>query len=55
MKSRYCYNTMTFARIGRRTTIAERFRRWAINREARRNAPDIMPVTWYYTPLSSRK
>ena len=32
-KSRYCYNTAVFKKIGRRLTLADRFRRWRNRRE----------------------
>lgn len=47
MKSRYCYCPMTSGRIGRRTTLIEKFRRWQIERQQRREQPDIFTITGY--------
>ena len=38
MKSRYCYCPMTAKRIGRRMTIADRFRSWIRDRRSRAEA-----------------
>ena len=51
MKSRYCYCPMTSKRIGRRVTLADRFRRWKKEWENRRNAPDVFMVTGYNAPV----
>lgn len=50
MKSRYCYCPMTAKRIGRRMTIAERFRRW---RKVRRDMREMVPYpfTDYGSPV----
>ena len=51
MTSRYVFCPMTAARIGRRMTIADRFRRWQRIRAERREAPDLYPVGNYYAPI----
>ena len=47
MKSRYCYCPMTAKRIGRRVTLAERFRLWM----RRREKPDLYMVTGFNAPV----
>lgn len=50
-KCRYCYSPAVIGRIGRRLTIADRFRRWRYRREN----PDLMIVTGYFPPVYPRK
>ncbi|MBO6093416.1 MAG: hypothetical protein J6P40_07330 [Oscillospiraceae bacterium] len=53
MKSRYCYNTCTAKRVGRRCGLVYRFRRWkAIRRQAK---PDLYPVTGFYPMIYPEK
>ena len=47
MKSRYCYCPMTAKRIGRRVTLADRFRKWRKQREQ----PDLFMVTGFNAPV----
>lgn len=51
MTSRYCYCPMTARRIGRRMTLADRFRRWQRIRRDRRRQPELFPVGNYYAPV----
>lgn len=55
MRSRYCYCPMAGKKLGRRVTLAERFHRWQKERDARRNAPDLLMVTGYYLPVNPGK
>ena len=47
MKSRYIYCPMTSNRLWQKVTIMDRIRRWKINREKRREKPDVFMVTGY--------
>ena len=47
MKSRYCYNPMTPRRIGRRVTLADKFRRWLRKKEQ----PDVFEIIGYCAPV----
>lgn len=49
MTSRYCYCPMTSKRLGRRVTIADRFRKWKANR--RRPKADLYMVTGFNAPV----
>lgn len=49
MKSRYCYNTCVFRKVGRRTTLLQQFRRWRYLRKQEK-AIDIYPVVGYSRP-----
>ena len=51
MKSRYIYCPMTAKRIGRRMTLADRFRRWQRIRRNNRMQPDQYQVGNYYAPV----
>ena len=55
MKSRYCYNPSINQKIGRRLTIAERFHRWKVLREERKNVPDVFTVTGFRHPIYPTK
>lgn len=55
MRSRYCYCPMAGKKLGRRITIADRFRKWKIEREALRNYPDVYMVTGYNAPVYPKK
>lgn len=55
MKSRYIYCPMTSKRIGRRVTLADRFRKWIYERKKRRNEPDVFMVTGFYPPVYPEK
>lgn len=46
MKSRYCYNTQVYRKIGRRVGLLTRLRRWARHEE-----PDLYPISGYYPPV----
>ena len=47
MTGRYVFTPAVVGKIGRRVTLADRFRAWKIHREERRNRPDIFTVTGY--------
>lgn len=49
MTSRYCYCPMTSKKLGRRVTLADRFRRWKAQR--RMPKPDVFPVTGFNAPV----
>lgn len=51
MTGRYCYCPMTAKRIGRRMTIADRFRSWQRKRRMAREEPDLFMVTGFYPPV----
>lgn len=51
MTGRYCYCPMTAKRIGRRMTLADRFRRWQRIRRNRKNGPDMFPISGYGAPV----
>ena len=51
MTCRYVFYPMTAKRIGRRMTIAERFRSWQRQRRLCKDTPDVYPVTGYYPPV----
>ena len=51
MTCRYVYCPMTAKRIGRRMTIADRFRRWQRIRRDRREMPDVYMAGNYYPPV----
>lgn len=51
MKSRYCYCPMTAKRIGRRMTLADRFRIWQRNRQNSRMKPDQYSFGNYNAPV----
>ena len=51
MKSRYVYCPMTARRIGRRMTLADRFRRWQRIRRDRRMMPEEYPFGGYNAPV----
>ena len=55
MTSRYCYCPEVYKRIGKRMSLADRFRRWKKQREDRRNAPDLFMVTGYNAPIYPSK
>ena len=55
MKSRYCFNPSITQKIGRRLTLAERWRRWRINRDERLNSPDVYTVTGYHQAIYPHK
>ena len=48
---RYIYCPMTAARIGRRMTIADRFRRWQRIRRDRKQEPDLFMISGYARPV----
>lgn len=50
MKSRYIFCPMTSKKIGRRVTLADRFRRWKVERENRKDEPDVYTVTGFFRP-----
>lgn len=47
MTSRYCYCPMTAKKIGRRVTLADRFRKW----RRRPEKPDLYMVTGFNAPV----
>ena len=49
MTSRYVYCPMTAKRLGRRVTLADRFRRWLANK--RREEPDLFLIGNYNAPI----
>ena len=49
--SRYIFCPMTSKHIGRRATLAYRFRRWRKERKDRKNAPDVYQVIGYRQPI----
>lgn len=51
MKSRYIFCPMTSKKIGRRVTLAYRFRRWIKERKDRKNGPDVYMVTGFFPPV----
>lgn len=51
MTSRYCYCPMTASRIGRRMTLADRFRRWQRIRRNNRMMPDQYSFGNYNAPV----
>lgn len=51
MKSRYIFCPMTSKKIGRRVTLADRFRRWKKERENWKNEPDVFMVTGFFPPV----
>lgn len=51
MTGRYVYCPMTAKRIGRRMTIADRFRSWQRKRQIRKAEPDMFMVTGFYPPV----
>lgn len=51
MTSRYCYCPATAKRIGRRMTLADRFRRWQRIRRDRRKQPELFQFGNYYAPV----
>ena len=52
MKSRYCYCPMTAPKIGRRMTLADRFRSWQRDRKRKTTG---YPFGDYYSPVHPGK
>lgn len=52
-KSRYCYNTAVYGKVGRRLTIWEQIKKWRHDRK--RAKPDLYPVTGYYPMIYPEK
>ena len=50
---RYFFTPCVSGRISRPRTLAERFRRW--NMQRKRTAPDLMMVTGYFPPVTPRR
>ena len=49
-KCRYWAAPEVYRKIGRRLTLADRFRKW----KRRRAEPDLYPVTGYFPPVWKR-
>lgn len=52
---RWVFCPATTQKIGYKATLADRIRRWQIEREKKRDRPDIFMVTGYNLPICYRK
>lgn len=52
---RWVFCPATTQKIGYKATLADRFRRWQIEREKKRDRPDLFMVTGYNLPICYRK
>lgn len=51
MKSRYCYNTCVFGKVGRKVTLLERFHQWKAQRRREKECFDVFPIAGCYRPI----